>query len=390
MEDLLRTEISAAKMLLVYLFGILHPSVDRRLPPNRSTRLRLGSMHDLTAILASLQSRQDLTREEMRSVITGLLSGEVGLEQTKELLSALANKGETVDELTGAAEALRASMLRVEPDQRPVVDTCGTGGDGSQTFNISTAAALALAATGVQVAKHGNRKITSRTGSADVLAALGIQLETPPETAARCLREVGICFCFAPFFHPAMKHVGEARRQLGHPTIFNRLGPLANPALADCQLLGVGKAELQQPMAETLQRLGTRHSLVVHGEDGVDEISLSTPTRVLQVTPNQIVEQRWSPADFGVETASRDALFADDPESSAACIRAVFDGQPGPCRDVVVINAAAALWLTRPELDLRTCAAEVAQAIDSGRARQVVERLGACTRIDVIRFIANR
>jgi anthranilate phosphoribosyltransferase len=337
-------------------------------------------MHDLTAILAILQSRRSLTREQMKEVIGYLLTGQAELADTKQLLAALAAKGETVEELTGAAEALRQSMLRVPVSRRPVVDTCGTGGDGSQTFNISTAAALALAATGVSVAKHGNRKITSRTGSADVLAALGIHLETPPEMAARCLQDIGICFCFAPFFHPAMKHVGEARRQLGHPTIFNRLGPLANPALADCQLLGVGAEDLQRPMAETLQRLGTTHSLVVRGEDGVDEISLSAPTRVLEVTPAEIREHRWSPADFGVQASHRDSLFADDPESSAACIRDVFEGHTGPRRDVVLINAAAGLWLTQPGKSLRECADEVAHAIDSGHARRVVTQLGELTR----------
>ncbi len=262
----------------------------------------------------------------------------------------------------------------------PVTDTCGTGGDGSKTFNISTAAAIALAATGVAVAKHGNRKVTSSTGSADVLAELGIDLEASPTTTQQCLQEIGICFCFAPNFHPAMRHVGAVRRSIAHPTIFNRLGPLANPAGAQCQVLGVGGEDLQQTMAQSLQQLGTDRSLVVRGEDGVDEISLSAPTRVLEVTRSSITEHRWSPSDFGVQEAGRDTLFADDPASSAACIRSVLAGEKGPQRDVVVMNAAAGLWLTGFSQDLQACARQVAEALDSGRAQQLVGELSRLTR----------
>lgn len=336
-------------------------------------------MDELIDILTTLRSRQDLTRDQMRSAIAWLLTGQADPESVRELLSLLSRKGETVDELTGAAQSLRESMVRIEPLARPVVDTCGTGGDGSQTFNISTAAALALASAGVAVAKHGNRKMTSSTGSADVLAELGISLEASPAVAENCLREIGICFCFAPYFHPAMKHVSEVRRSLGHPTIFNRLGPLANPASADCQVLGVGAAELQQPMALALQQLGTRRSIVVRGEDGVDEISISAATRVLEVTPERIVEHAWTPATFGLEFAARDALFADGPAASADCIRSVFSGQPGPRRDVVIMNAAAGLWIAGLSDDLRECAQRVAQAIDSGLTQHLVEHLGART-----------
>lgn len=336
-------------------------------------------MNDLSDILAALQAQQDLTQQQMRWMISHLLTGQVSQPLMRELLSAVARKGETVDELTGAALALRESMIRIEPLNRPVVDTCGTGGDGSKTFNISTAAALALASAGVPVAKHGNRKITSRTGSADVLAELGINLEAAPPVVQQCLQELGICFCFAPYFHPAMKHVGEVRRSLEHPTIFNRLGPLANPALADCQVLGVGDPALQMPMAQALQQLGTRHSIVVRGNDGVDELSISTTTRVLEVTPEKIQEHVWSPDMFGVREADRQALFADDPQSSAQCIRSVFAGEAGPMRDVVVMNAAAGLWLTLEAGDLRQCALQIETAIDSGNTRKLVEQLGART-----------
>ncbi len=336
-------------------------------------------MNDLSDILAALQAQQDLSQQQMRGTISHLLTGQVSQPLMRELLNALARKGETVDELTGAALALRESMIRIEPLNRPVVDTCGTGGDGSKTFNISTAAALALASAGVPVAKHGNRKITSRTGSADVLAELGINLEAAPPVVQQCLRELGICFCFAPYFHPAMKHVGEVRRSLEHPTIFNRLGPLANPALADCQVLGVGDPALQMPMAQALQRLGTKHSLVVRGTDGVDELSISTTTRVLEVTPESIREHVWSPDMFGVRNADRGALFADDPQSSAQCIRSVFAGEAGPRRDVVVMNAAAGLWLTLDDGDLTQCAQQIEAAIDSGKTSKLVEQLGTRT-----------
>jgi anthranilate phosphoribosyltransferase len=336
-------------------------------------------MVDLSGILSSLQSQQDLSREQMRSAIGDLLSGQVDSGQMHEMLTLLLQKGETADELAGAAEALRAAMCRVVPHKRPVVDTCGTGGDGSKTFNISTAAAIALAACGVAVAKHGNRKITSSTGSADVLAEMGINLEAPPAIAEKCLNELGICFCFAPFFHPAMKYVGEVRRAIGRPTIFNRLGPLANPAVADHQVLGVGDQKFLASMAEVLRQLETKRSLVVRGKDGVDELSISTESQVLIVSADGIVEQTWAPEDFGLQRADREQLFADDPTSSAACIREVFTGERGAKRDVVVMNAAAGLWLTGAHRDLKQCAEHVGVAIDSGKAHALVQQLSQMT-----------
>ncbi len=334
---------------------------------------------DLTAILTTLQSRKDLSREQMRQFVAWLLSGTADQPTITACLLTLSDKGETVDELVGAAEALRDSMLPVRSPNRPLLDTCGTGGDGAKTFNISTAAAIAIAACGVAVAKHGNRKITSSTGSADVLAELGINLEASPAVVETCLNHLGICFCFAPHFHPAMRHVGPARREIPKPTIFNRLGPLANPASANHQVLGVGAEHLQRPMAEALQRLGSHRSLVVRGDDGVDEISLTTSTRVLEVTPQSIVEYQWSPEDFGLPRSGRDALFADDPVASAACIRDVLDGKLGACRDVVVINAAAGLWVAGVHDDLRVCARRVQEALDAGHAKRLLEQLGQAT-----------
>lgn len=341
---------------------------------------RSASMQEkLDEQIRGLKTGEDLSADSMRAAMATLLNGTASESSMREFLILLAEKGETVDELAGAAQALRQSMHRISVQRRPIVDTCGTGGDGSKTFNISTAAAIAIAAAGVAVAKHGNRKITSSTGSADVLSELGINLAATPEVAARCLNDLGLCFCFAPSFHSAMKNVSEVRRSISTPTIFNRLGPLANPASADCQVLGVGAEGLVEVMAGALQKLGTTRSLVVRGEDGVDEISLSAATRVIEVTSDSIREHRWQPADFGLQPADRGELFADSPQSSAECIRAVLAGEHGPRRDVVVINAAAGLWIAGVEGDLAGCARRVEMAIDSGAAAKLVEALGQAT-----------
>ncbi len=333
------------------------------------------SEHEFTAILETLQSQQDLTSGQIRTVVNWFLSGEAAHADMKRFLEHLADKGETVDELVGAAQALRDSMVPLANPHPVAVDTCGTGGDGSKTFNISTAAALVAAAAGVPVAKHGNRKVTSQTGSADVLGELGINLEAQPAQVQRCLAEIGICFCFAPYFHPAMRHVGPVRREIPRPTIFNRLGPLANPAGVPCQVLGVGAAELQDALASALHQLGTQRSIVVRGEDGVDEISLSAPTRVLEVSPGGITEHRWTPADFGIQQRGREELFADSPAASAECIREVLDDRAGAKRDVVVLNAAAALWVAGQASDLKECTSRASQAISSGQAKKIVADL---------------
>ena len=334
---------------------------------------------NFTEIFSVLQSQRDLTSDQMHSVIEWFLSGKASQEQIIEFLGALADKGESVAELVGAATALREGMRKINTSRGPVADTCGTGGDGSKTFNISTAAALAAAASGCVVAKHGNRKVTSQTGSADVLSELGINLEASPETVEQCLDQLGICFCFAPFFHPAMRHVGPARQQLGRPSIFNRLGPLANPAGAECQVLGVGDRSLQDKLASALQKLGTKHSVVVNGDDGVDELSISAPTRILEVSPESIRELTWTPEDFGCETGSRDDLFANDPASSAECIREVFSGKKDAKREVVVLNAAAAVWLAEESLSPKDAADKVRHAIDSGKAQELTDQLAKMT-----------
>ncbi len=324
----------------------------------------------LKAAIEQMQSGSNLSRQQMRSIVSNFLSGNADATSMRQFLVALAEKGETVDELVGAAESMRSAMVQILPKRRPVIDTCGTGGDGSQTFNISTAAAIVVAAAGVSVAKHGNRKITSSTGSADVLAELGINLDADTAIVQRCLDELGLCFCFAPRFHPAMRFVAEVRKSIPHPTIFNRLGPLCNPASAECQVLGVGDLAMQDKLASALQLLGTKRSLVVRGHDGVDELSLSTKSRVLEVTPNAITEHEWHPSDFGLQTAERGALFADSPKSSAQCIQSVLACELGACRDAVVLNAACALWLTD--------AARSKRCKPTGTKR---DRFGTCSRI---------
>jgi anthranilate phosphoribosyltransferase len=258
---------------------------------------------------------------------------------------------------------------------RPVLDTCGTGGDNSGTFNISTATALVVAAVGVPVVKHGNRSVSSRSGSADVLAALGVPVEAGPAWAQQTLEASGIAFCFAPHFHPALAKVAALRRKLGIRTIFNLLGPLLNPGRAEHQLLGVGRAELLDPMAGALGRLGTGDALLVCGRDGLDEVSLSGPTFVRRVRTDRIESFEWTPADFGLTAVAADELRADGPEASADIIRSVLDGADGPARRVVLANAAAALLVSGRTESLPAGVTLAARAIDSGSARRVLDAL---------------
>ena len=317
----------------------------------------------------------DLSLQEMADVVDAIMGGRWTDDEIARLLQALRDKGETVEEIAGAAMAMRKHMTPIRTGRPGVVDTCGTGGDGSGTFNISTAAALVTAAAGVPVAKHGNRAITSRTGSADVLAALGVAIEAPVPVVERCLDEVGLCFCYAPQLHPSMKHVAAARRKLGVPTIFNLLGPLCNPAQAPFQLLGVGKPHLRATLAAALRLLGTRHAVVVTGEDGLDEVTLSGATQVSEILAGQLRDLRWTPDDFGLPCGQRQSLLADGPASSARIIRNILAGVPGPPRDIVVANAAAALWTAGAGCSLASCAQVAAEAIDSGAARELLARL---------------
>jgi anthranilate phosphoribosyltransferase len=318
---------------------------------------------------------EHLSLDEMAAVIDWFMQGQCPDEDMAAFLLALRAKGETVDEIAGAARALRTHMIPIRTSRPGVLDTCGTGGDASATFNISTAAALVAAAAGVPVAKHGNRSVTSRSGSADVLIALGVDIEAPVEIVERCLEQVGLCFCFAPLLHPAMGHAAPVRRRLGVPTIFNLLGPLCNPASAPFQLLGVGRAGLRPLLAAALQQLGGQRAVVLCGQDGLDEVTLAAETDISEVTPQGVRLARWSPEMFGLARSSLDALRVDGPQASAEMIRQVLAGRAGPAREIVLLNAAAALWTVRQVESLRDGATLAAEVLDSGAAQQRLTEL---------------
>jgi anthranilate phosphoribosyltransferase len=330
--------------------------------------------------LAALMDRRDLSREQMRGLMQVLMAGRCGEPEAAALLVALAMKGETAGEIAAAAEVLREHMVPLETGCPDAIDTCGTGGDGLGTFNISTATALVAAAAGLAVVKHGNRAVSGRTGSADVLAALGVHVEGDVVFARRCLDRAGLAFCFAPHFHPALKHLAPLRRRLRVRTLFNCLGPLANPGRAPYQLLGVGRPELLYPLAGALAELGTRRALLVSGHDGLDEVTLTAPTRVLEVRGHTVQEWEWRPEDFGLEPCSPAELQARGPEESAALVRSVLAGRPGPPTRVVLANTAAALLAAERVPTPIAGVALAREAVSSGRAAQVLERLVACSR----------
>ncbi len=329
-----------------------------------------------TVVLGRVRSGQHLSMAEMAQVVGEIMGGTWKDEEIGLLLTGLRTNGETAEEIAGAAQAMRQHMVPIHYSQgKELIDTCGTGGDGSGTFNISTAAAIVTAAAGVPVAKHGNRKITSKSGSADVLKELGVNIEADVETVQKCLDQVGICFCFAPQLHVAMKNVAPIRQKLGVPTIFNLLGPLSNPASAPYQLLGVGNAELRTTLASALFMLGTRRSTVVRGRDGLDEVALSGPTDVSEVTADGVRELIWTPEEFGLKRAGQESMRAEGPSESAAMIQAILDGMEGPARDIVILNSAAALWTAGRHESPTDCAGRAAEAISDGTSAQLLRDL---------------
>lgn len=329
----------------------------------------------IDTILGRLSAGVDLTRDQCGELIDAMFEGGISDEQIALALTALRNKGETVHEIVGAAEVLRKRMARIVCPHEVFVDTCGTGGDRSGTFNISTAAALVIAAAGLPVAKHGNRSFSSKTGSADVLATLGVNVQADVAAVEGCLGELGVCFCFAPLWHRSMKRVAAVRKKLGVPTIFNLLGPLANPAAAPYQVVGVARGEMRGPIAAALAELGTRGAIVVHGDDGLDEVTLAANTQVSHATPQGIREFTWTPEDFGLARASLDDMLVEGPEESAAIIRRVLAGETGPPRDIVVANAAAALWVAGKATSTVDAAALAVAAIDGGAAQRLLAAL---------------
>ena len=326
-------------------------------------------------LLSQLLRRRDLTAEAAAEAIDAILAGELTEAQTAAFLAAMATKGETVEELAGAARAMRRRGLRIQAVGQTVLDTCGTGGDNSGTFNVSTATAFVVAGAGITVAKHGNRSVSSRCGSADVLEALGVKIDAEPEVMEQALHTIGIAFLFAPRYHGAMRHAMPVRKQLGVRTIFNLLGPLSNPAGATCQLLGVYAPELTEMFANTLRLLGTRRAFVVHGHDGMDEITVCAPTRVSELHNGAVKTYDLSPERFFGERAGAASVAGGDASANAIILRGIFEGEQGPRRNLVLINAAAALVAAGRAPDIAAGLELAAQAIDSGAARAKLSAL---------------
>ncbi len=299
---------------------------------------------DMQTAIKTVTERKDLSHDEMTAVMRLIMTGEATPSQIGGFLVGLRMKGESIDEIAAAASVMRELATRVDVSGPHLVDTCGTGGDASATFNISTASAFVVAAAGGKVAKHGNRSITSKSGSADVLEVAGVNLELAPDQVARCVNEIGVGFMFAPKHHGAMKHAIGPRREMGVRTIFNVLGPLTNPAGAPNQVLGVFSDALVEPLANVLKQLGSEHVLVVHSEDGMDEISIGASTHVAELKQGEIRDYFITPEEFGFERADISLLAVDSAEQSLEVIREIFNGETGPARDIVALNAGAAIY----------------------------------------------
>ena len=342
----------------------------------------------ISEAVKTLVERRDLTRIEAAAAMEAIMSGAATNAQIASFLTALRMKGETVEELIGFAQVMRQKAVRVRTrsseaasmtgtDREMLIDTCGTGGDASGTFNVSTATAFVVAGAGLKVAKHGNRSNSRLCGSADVVEALGVSLELTPQQVARCVDEVGIGFLYAPLLHTAMKHVMAARREMGIRTVFNLLGPLTNPASANAQVIGVADATLTEPLARVLAELGTLRAFVVHGADGLDEISNTGESHLSEVREGNVRSYTVRPEDFGLPRAAIGDLRGGDRQQNAQIIRDVLGGQPGARRDIVLMNAAAALVAGARAAELKEGVALAAQSIDSGAARERLERLVA-------------
>jgi anthranilate phosphoribosyltransferase len=339
--------------------------------------------------IAKVVEMEDLTEAEMIEVMDQIMSGGATSAQVAAFITALRMKGETVEEITGAARVMRDRVTRIRtgrnildidraeinPDMETVLDTCGTGGSGTNTFNVSTTVAFVVSACGVKVAKHGNRSVSSSCGSADVLEALGVNLEVTPETVERCISEIGIGFLFAPALHCAMKYAGQPRREIGIRTIFNILGPLTNPAGANCQVLGVYRDDLVEKLAHVLKNLGCRRGFVVHGKDGMDEITLTTETRIAEVSPEGVNIRIFRPEELGLTRCRMEELRGGSAIDNAAVVRGILAGESGPRRDIVLLNAAFALLATGKVADPAEGLKMAAAAISSGQALEKLEQL---------------
>lgn len=343
--------------------------------------------------IAKVVERENLSEAEMIDVMDQIMSGEATPAQIAAFITALRMKGETVAEITGAARVMRDKVTRIRVgrnvldidrddiniDQETILDVVGTGGCGTNTFNISTTVAFVVSACGVKVAKHGNRAVSSSCGSADVLEALGVNLDITPETVERCINEIGIGFLFAPALHGAMKYAIGPRKEIGIRTLFNILGPLTNPAGAECQLLGVYSDELVEPIANVLRNLGCRRGFVVHGLDGMDEITLTTETRIAEVSQEGVVLKTFRPEEMGFSRCGISDLRGGDAAGNAAIVRSILRGESGPRRDIVLLNAAFSLVAAGRSATPKEGQAMAAEAIDSGRAMEQLEKLAAMT-----------
>jgi anthranilate phosphoribosyltransferase len=330
---------------------------------------------DMSAAIAAVVDKRDLSQEEMESVMRTIMTGEATQSQIGGFLVGLRMKGETVDEITAAAKVMRELAAHVNVSGPHLLDTCGTGGDGAKTFNISTAVAFVAAAAGAKVAKHGNRSISSKSGSADVLEAAGVNLDLTPEQVAQCIEQVGVGFMFAPKHHSAMKHAIGPRKEMGVRTIFNVLGPLTNPAGAPNQLLGVFSNHWVGPLAEVLGQLGSEHVMVVHAEDGMDEISIGAATRVAELKDGEVSTYNIAPEQYGMDRSDVSMLAVDDAQQSLAVIKKVFANEAGSARDIVVLNAGAAIYTAGLAENIQGGIETAKQVIANGEAAKKLDAL---------------
>ena len=330
---------------------------------------------DMQAAIRAVTEGRDLASADMEAVMRLIMTGQATPAQVGGFLVGLRMKGETVDEIASAASVMRELATHVEVAGPYLVDTCGTGGDGASTFNISTASAIVAAAAGGKVAKHGNRSVSSSSGSADVLEAAGVRLDLDPGQVTACIDKVGVGFLFAPMHHSAMKHAIGPRKEMGVRTVFNLLGPLTNPAGAPNQVLGVFSDDWVEPLAQVLQQLGSEHVLVVHAEDGLDEISIGSPTHVAELKDGEISIYRITPGDFGLPSADLSALTVENADQSLAMIRGVFDNVAGPARDIVVLNAGAAIYAANVTDTLADGIRLAGEVLDNGKAKQTLQAL---------------
>jgi anthranilate phosphoribosyltransferase len=320
-------------------------------------------------------NRVSLSEAEMIDVMNQIMTGDASPLQVAAFLTALRMKGENVEEITGAARVMREKAHRVEVGAKTVLDTCGTGGDQKGTFNISTTTAFVLAGAGVNVAKHGNRSVSSHCGSADVLGALGVKVDAPKDRVEQCIAEIGIGFLFAPLLHEAMKYAVQPRRDIGIRTIFNILGPLTNPAMATQQLIGIYSGEMVAMIAQVLKNLGSARALVVHGLEGLDEISLCGPTRIAELRDGNVKEYSIEPEQFGLKRCRLEELHGGNPDQSALILRSILDGKKGSPRDVVLLNSGAALYVSGKAATVQEGIELAVESIDSGNARRKLAQL---------------